>query len=77
MKNDLIRLASVDVSSKRTIVVSHNPEQGKIIIGQQIHTFDEDNRPLSFFLKGALNISEDMLPKVREAIEEAIKVLEL
>jgi len=73
----LKEIVRVKVTDKRTIVISHNEQEDKIIIGQQIHTVDEEGKPMNFFLKGALNIPADMLPKVSEAINEAIDELDI
>jgi hypothetical protein len=76
MRN-LKEIVRVKVTDKRTIVISHNEQEDKIIIGQQIHTVDEEGKPMNFFLKGALNIPAEMLPKVSEAINEAIDELDI
>lgn len=76
MRN-LKEIVRVKVTDKRTIVISHNEQEDKIIIGQQIHTVDEEGKPMNFFLKGALNIPAEMLPKVGEAINEAIDELDI
>ena len=73
----LKEIVRVKVTDKRTIVISHNEQEDKIIIGQQIHTKDEKGKPMNFFLKGALNIPAEMLPKVSEAINEAIDELDI
>lgn len=74
MRN-LKEIVRVKVTDKRTIVISHNEREDKIIIGQQIHTIDEGGKPMNFFLKGALNLPADMLPKVKEAISKALDEL--
>lgn len=71
----LKEIVRVKVTDKRTIVISHNEQEDKIIIGQQIHTVDEEGKPMNFFLKGALNLPADMLPKVEEAINKALDEL--
>ena len=76
MRN-LKEIVRVKVTDKRTIVISHNEREDKIIIGQQIHTKDEEGKPMNFFLKGALNIPAEMLPKVSEAINEVIDELDI
>ena len=76
MRN-LKEIVRIKVTDKRTIVISHNEQEDKIIIGQQIHTVDEEGKPMNFFLKGALNIPAEMLPKVSEAINEAIEELDI
>lgn len=76
MRN-LKEIVRVKVTDKRTIIISHNEQEDKIIIGQQIHTVDEEGKPMNFFLKGALNIPAEMLPKVSEAINEAIDELDI
>ena len=72
---NLKEIVRVKVTDKRTIVISHNEQEDKIIIGQQIHTVDEEGKPMNFFLKGALNFPADMLPKVEEAISKALDEL--
>ncbi len=74
---NLKEIARVEVTDKRTIVISHNKKEDKVLIGQQIHTKDEEGKPMNFFLKGALNIPAEMLPKVSEAINEAIDELDI
>lgn len=76
MSRNLTELVKVNISGKRTLVISHNKKEDKILIGQQIHTHDEEGRPMNFFLKGALNIPTEMIKDVRDAIDEAIKELE-
>lgn len=76
MRN-LKEIVRVKVTDRRTIVISHNEREDKIIIGQQIHTIDEEGKPMNFFLKGALNIPAEMLPKVSEVINEAIDELNI
>ena len=74
---NLKEIARVEVTDKRTIVISHNKKEDKVLIGQQIHTKDEEGKPMNFFLKGALNIPSEMLPEVGEAIDKAIEELNI
>jgi hypothetical protein len=69
-----VEIAAVNISSKRTIVLSKSNEN--IIIGQKLSVKDDNDKPINFFLKGALNIPVDSIYDFRDAINDVIKHIE-
>ncbi len=55
------QLATIDITKKRTVVISLNSQEEKVLIGQQIKTEDEDGAEINFFLKGALSVPVDQV----------------
>lgn len=76
VRSQLVEIVSAKVSDQREIVISLNSDENKIIIGQCISSLDEFNKPFKFFLKGAMNISVEAIVRLRDALNEAITVLE-
>lgn len=73
-RGNFVELAKVKISDKKEIVVSKAQDE-TIKIGQRM-SFEDDNRKINFFLKGALEIPENKLYDLRDAINLAIKEIE-
>lgn len=76
MAGNFVEINSIKVTKQRTIVISRNTVEDQIIIGQRMKTFDENDKEINFFLKGAIKIPLESLESLRDTMTEAIGILQ-
>lgn len=73
-KKNFRELSSVKIQPKRNVVISEN-SRGQISIAQQV-VFEEGNFKMGIFLKGSILVDPELIVDFRDAINEAICMLD-